>query len=132
MNIGPRSHISSGFVLHAAIGADLVIGADTFVGQNCTIMSKQRIDIGSRVAMAECVSIRDHDHRLGRSPAYGGLTMSPVTIEDDIWLAAKVTVTRGCRIGHGAVVGAGGVGTRDVPVAAVVVGVPARPIHNSP
>ena len=94
MTSGPDIHSPSGFVLHAAIGADLVIGADTFVGQNCTIMSKQRIDIGSRVAMAEYVSIRDHDHRLGRSPAYGGLTMSPVTIEDDVWLVATVLQRR--------------------------------------
>ena len=128
LSIGARSHISAGSLLHAATGAKLVIGTDTFLGQNCTVMSKQSIEIGSQVQIAELVSIRDHDHRLGASPTSGGLTTSPVVIEDEVWLGAKATVTRGCHLGRGAVVGAGGVVTHNVAAGAVVVGVPTRPI----
>ena len=44
----------------------------------------------------------------------------------DIWVGAGAFVKRGVRIGHGAVVAAHAVVTRDVPPYAVVVGMPAR------
>lgn len=48
-------------------------------------------------------------------------------IGHDVWLGLGVSVTPGCRaIGHGSVVGAGSVVTRDVPPLAVVAGNPAR------
>ena len=52
------------------------------------------------------------------------------SIEDDVWIAANCTITPGTRIGHGAVVGAGAVVTRDVEPYAIVGGVPARVIGS--
>jgi maltose O-acetyltransferase len=54
----------------------------------------------------------------------------PVVIEDDVWLAARVTVLKGVRIGRGAVVAAGAVVTKDVPPCTLVGGVPARIIKQ--
>ena len=53
-----------------------------------------------------------------------------IVIEDDVWIAANCTITPGTRIGHGAVVGAGAVVTRDVEPYAIVGGVPARVIKQ--
>lgn len=39
----------------------------------------------------------------------------PVTIEDDCWIGARVTILKGVTIGRGSVIGAGAVVTRDVP-----------------
>ena len=47
-----------------------------------------------------------------------------------VWIAANCTITPGTRIGHGAVVGAGAVVTRDVEPYAIVGGVPARVIGS--
>lgn len=48
-------------------------------------------------------------------------------IEPDVWIGANVIILPGCReIGHGAVIGAGAVVTRDIPAFAVAVGNPAR------
>jgi acetyltransferase-like isoleucine patch superfamily enzyme len=50
-------------------------------------------------------------------------------IGDDVWIGANTVILPGCkRIGHGAVVGAGSIVTKDVPDFAVVVGNPARQI----
>jgi len=47
-----------------------------------------------------------------------------------VWLGAKATVSRGVRIGQGAVIGANAVVTRDIPDYGVAVGVPARVIRT--
>jgi acetyltransferase-like isoleucine patch superfamily enzyme len=50
----------------------------------------------------------------------------PVVIEDDVWLASRVIVLPGVRIGRGSVVGAGSVVTKDVPAFCLAAGNPAR------
>jgi acetyltransferase-like isoleucine patch superfamily enzyme len=55
-------------------------------------------------------------------------TAAPITIENDVWLGANVTVLPGVTIHEGAIVGAGAVVTKDVPAHTTVAGVPARPI----
>lgn len=49
-----------------------------------------------------------------------------VTIGHDIWIGLNVTLMDNITIGHGAVVGASSVVTKDVPPYAIVVGNPAR------
>lgn len=49
-----------------------------------------------------------------------------VEIGSDVWIGACAIILSGIKIGHGAVVGAGAVVSRDVSPYAVVVGNPAR------
>jgi acetyltransferase-like isoleucine patch superfamily enzyme len=53
-----------------------------------------------------------------------------VTIGSGVWIASRVTVLPGVRIGDGAVVAAGAVVARDVPAHTLVGGVPARVIRS--
>lgn len=55
---------------------------------------------------------------------------APITIEDNVWLGASVTVLPGVTIGAGSVVAAGSVVTKNVPPMSVVAGVPARLIRT--
>lgn len=48
------------------------------------------------------------------------------TIENDVWIGANVFLVDGIKIGHGAIIGAGAVVTKDVPDYAIVGGVPAK------
>jgi len=54
------------------------------------------------------------------------MASAPVVIEDEVWLGAHAVVLAGVRIGRGAVIGAGGVVTCNIPANAVVAGAPAR------
>jgi hypothetical protein len=66
--------------------------------------------------------------RFGLPPADDGFPSSrgDISVADDVWIGFGVTVLSGVRIGHGAVVAAGALVTRDVPPFAVVGGTPAR------
>ena len=53
-------------------------------------------------------------------------TPAPTTIGNDVWIGEDVLVKGGVEIGHGAVLGARSMVTKDVPPYAIVVGTPAR------
>jgi acetyltransferase-like isoleucine patch superfamily enzyme len=54
------------------------------------------------------------------------MTAEPISVGDDVWIGAHVIVTKGVRIGTGAVIAAGSVVRKDVPEYAVVAGNPAE------
>lgn len=49
-----------------------------------------------------------------------------ITIGSDVWIGAEAIVMDGVTIGHGAIVAAGAVVTKNVPPYAIVGGVPAK------
>ena len=49
-------------------------------------------------------------------------------IEEDVWIGEGVCILSGVRVGHGAIIGANAVVTRDIPPQCIVAGVPARVI----
>lgn len=50
----------------------------------------------------------------------------PITIGDNCWLCASVTVCGGVTIGAGSIIAAGAVVTRDIPPNSIAAGVPAQ------
>ena len=54
----------------------------------------------------------------------------PITVGDDVWIGANVTVLPGVTIGSNTVIGAGSVVTKDIPSGVIVLGNPCRVIRN--
>jgi acetyltransferase-like isoleucine patch superfamily enzyme len=112
IRIGANTHLQSGCLLNA-YASDIEIGASCMIGARCAFMPYQH-------------RIED----LGRPMRAQGLTSrGPIRLEEDVWLGVNVCVLDGVTIGHGAVVGAGAVVTRDIPPRAIAGGVPARVIR---
>jgi len=110
----------------------LRVGARTIFGHHCTLAAVQSVIIGEDCLLAEMVSIRDHDHcfdDLATPIREQGAKVATVEIGRNVWLGAKVTVTKGVCIGDNAVVGANAVVTKDIPANAIAVGIPARVIR---
>lgn len=134
LEVGARTMIEAGVLIVVKHGA-MRIGPDGFIGQGSVIGCYDRIEIGRDALIAEHVTIRDQDHRTsdaGSPYRIQEMVTAPVTLGDNVWLGAKVTVIKGVSIGDGAIIGAGGVVTRSVPAHSRAVGVPARPVQAAP
>ncbi len=114
----------------------IVIGNDVYLGYATVLSCADRIVIGNRVLIAERVTIFDNNnHPLDPQARARNLpvekeNIAPVIIEDDAWICAGATILRGVSIGHGAIVAARAVVTRDVPSMTVVAGSPARVVKR--
>lgn len=111
--------------------ANFTIGEDVFINRGSQLSAPAPVHIGSKVLIGPCVIINSGNHRYADPDAYirdQGHELAPITIQDDVWLGAHVTVLPGVTVGRGAVVAAGAVVTRDVEPYTVVAGVPARAI----
>jgi acetyltransferase-like isoleucine patch superfamily enzyme len=110
----------------------LQIGSQTYVNRFTMFDASELIVVGERCMIGPSSYITDHDHGTlaGVHVAHQALESAPVRIGNDVWIGAGVIVLKGVTIGDGAVIGAGAVVTRDVPAAAIAVGVPAKPMGN--
>ena len=57
------------------------------------------------------------------------MTARPITIGNNVWIAANVVVLPGVEIGDGAVIGAGSVVVKSIPAGMLAVGNPCRPLR---
>ena len=125
--------IGRGCQLYAE-GGTLDMGEDAALSPGVTVdASGGLIRIGKQVAIGPGTVLRAANHcfdSLEKPIMLQGHLYGEIVIEDDVWIAANCTITPGTRIGHGAVVGAGAVVTRDVEPYAIVGGVPARVIGS--
>lgn len=132
IRLGSRARVLADATLWATDRGLIEIGARTYIGSHTWIVANASIRIGADVLIAPFCYIQDTDHGfsdptipINRQESQS----SEIIIEDDVWLGAHTIVTRGVRIGQGAVIGAGSVVTRDIPERMVAAGVPARPIR---
>jgi acetyltransferase-like isoleucine patch superfamily enzyme len=113
----------------------LTVGARALISHYCTISVGSSVRIGEDCLIGEMVSIRDHDHDFSstdRPIRQQGSSIAPLCIGSNVWLGARVTVTKGVTLGDNVVVGAGAVVTHDIPSNAVALGVPARVVRELP
>lgn len=110
----------------------LRIGKGTYVNRDTMFDAHESIVVGQNVMIGPFCYITDGNHGIeGQMPIkQQGMEISPVTIGDEAWIGAHVSVLKGVTIGKGAVVGAGSVVTKDVPDFAVVIGVPAKLVKS--
>lgn len=138
--IGQHTHILCNVTLN-----HVKIASYSYIGEDCIF---QNTSIGSYCSISRDVLCGLGDHPLN------GFSTSPlfyrkdntfklevvqsnsefkeykqIVIGNDVWIGARAIIKDGVTIGHGAVIAAGAVVTKDVPAYAIVAGVPARVIR---
>jgi acetyltransferase-like isoleucine patch superfamily enzyme len=108
----------------------IIIGANTYINRNTLIDAIALVKIGCDCAIGPNCYLTDHDHGLNPKfpPLLQSMVHSNTKIGDRVWIGANVTILKGVNIGDDAVIGAGSVVTKNIPQAAIAVGVPAKVI----
>jgi acetyltransferase-like isoleucine patch superfamily enzyme len=108
---------------------EVVIGAKTVLGQECTISAYKHVGIGEQCVIADRAMFIDFDHgvvEVERPIRLQGIYKRPVDVGSNVWVGYGACVLRGVAVGDNAILGTSSVVTRDVPANAVVGGVPAK------
>lgn len=132
LHIGKHFHLRSGSYIAVVAGGQVTVGDNVFINRNCSIVCRDRIQIGSRCAFGPNVIIYDHDHRFDTDGVTTEYKTSAVEIGDRCWIGAGAIILRGTHIGEGCVIGAGTVVKGDIPPHSLVSSEGTRTLKISP
>ena len=131
--LGERSSIHQDTIVELGQGGTLSIGVGTHIQPGCMLAAYVGpITIGSEVQIAAGCRFYSYNHAFAKGVPIAAQPLTSkggITLEDDVWLGAGVTVLDGVTIGRGAVVGAGALVIGDIPENAIAVGVPAKVVR---
>src|SRR4051812_48165717 len=132
LEIGRWVHIGDGNSIRCHEGS-LRIGDKVVFGKDNTVNCYLDVEIGAATIVADWVYVTDFDHRIDDVTVPikdQGIVKTPVRIGPDVWIGTKVSVLRGAHVGHGSVLAAHTVVTKDVPPYSVVAGIPGRVVKD--
>ena len=126
---GDNVHIEAGF--YCDYGEQIKFGNNVFINANCTFIdppkvSEVNITIGDDCLFGpncQLLAVEHDTDPVQRLQKHN--YAKPITIGNNVWLGAGVTVLGGVVIGDNSVVGAGSVVTRSVPENTLYAGNPA-------
>ncbi|BBY51345.1 hypothetical protein MARA_48130 [Mycolicibacterium arabiense] len=104
-----------------------VVDPKTKIGRYCSIAHGVRIINGNHPLGLKSTNAVFHNPMFGLCDDWIGDELNALEIGNDVWIGANaVILPEVTRVGHGAVIGAGAVVSKDVPDYGVVLGNPAR------
>lgn len=129
--VGPGAIVMPRF--QCSYGRNIHLGKAAFVNSNAFLMDDAVITIGAHARIGPGAQLMTalhpvDDHRMRRE---GWERAAPVTIGENAWLGAGVTVGPGVSIGRNAVIGAGSTVLKDVPDHVVAAGSPAVVVRET-
>lgn len=112
-------------------GWNIEIGENFYTNHNCVILDGAKVIFGDNVFIAPNCTFSTTGHPLDTEQRNQGLEYAyPITVGDNVWFGASVTVLPGVTIGSNTVIGAGSVVNRDIPDGVVAVGNPCRVVRK--
>ena len=113
--------------------SDISVGSNAHFGSGAVIVGKGGLAIGSDVLVGHGSKIVTTKHNFERTDIpirLQGISSSPVSIGNDVWLGFDVVILDGSNIGDGCVLAAGAVAKGDFAKRSIVAGVPATIIRR--
>ena len=115
ITVGKDVGLNAQTIIQSTTGNAVTIGDNCVIGQRCLVIGGGNYDISNRNDLIRTSPIVDD----------GG-----VTVENNVWLGANVSVLGGVTVGQGSVAGTGAVVSRSVPPFSVCLGVPAKVVRE--
>lgn len=117
--------------IYFAYGSHVFIGDYFYANFNLTMVDDYEIRFGNYVVIGPNVTIAVTGHPIDpQARNTGAMYAFPVTIGNNVWIGASVTICPGVTIGCNCVIGAGSVVIRDIPDNSVAVGNPCRVLRQ--
>lgn len=112
-------------------GNNISFGEGCFVNFDCIFLDTAPINIGDRVLFGPRVTLITVGHPVDAQwRNCGDMYAFPITIKNNVWIGANVTILPGVTIGENTVIGAGSVVTKDIPNNVVACGSPCRIVRE--
>ncbi len=112
-------------------GVNIHIGDSSFLNFNCVMLDEAEIRLGSYVFVAPNCGFYTAEHPRNVIQRNAGLEYAhPITVGDNVWIGAGVSVLPGVTIGSNTIIGAGSVVNRDIPSGVLAAGNPCRVIRQ--
>ena len=115
-------------------GQNIFLGKNFYANFNFIVLDGAKVVIGDNVVVGPNVTIVTADHPIHPKSRTDGesfpITCKSITIGNDVWIGAGVTILKGVTIGDGAVIGAHSLVTKDIPPMVVAVGTPCRVLRE--
>lgn len=117
-------------------GRNFTVGNNVGIGKDFVCHSRT-VAIKDHLMMGEDVLFQGGNHGFDRTDipigtaGQNNIGTTPLFIDGDVWIGSRAIILPGCKkIGHGSIIGAGAVVTKDVPDWAIMGGNPARIIRK--
>lgn len=111
-------------------GRFITIGHRFFANYDCKIIDGGKVTFGDDVRIGPNCCFATPNHALDPQMRRDGYQIyQPITVGNNVWFGAGVTVLPGVTIGDDTVIGAGSVVTGDIPAGVLAAGNPCRVIR---
>ena len=128
-NCGKDVSILSPF--YADYGIYSSVGEGSFINHGAYLMDGGKITIGSHCFIGPNCGMYTAIHAYDSQQRNAGIEKAlPISIGDDCWIGADVTILPGVHIGKGSVIGAKSVVTKDIPEGVIALGNPCRVLRE--
>ena len=112
-------------------GAFIHVGRNFFANYGCKFVDGGNIRFGDDVLVGPGCTFATVNHALEPERRLAGVMQcKPITVGDNVWFGAEVTVCPGVTIGDNCVIGAGSVVVRDLPANSIAAGNPCKVIRT--
>lgn len=112
-------------------GYNISVGKNFYSNHNLVILDCAKVSFGDNVFIAPNCGFYTAGHPLEASERNKGLEYArPITVGDNVWFGANVSVLPGVTIGDNCVIGAGSVVNKDIPPNSLAVGNPCKVIRT--
>lgn len=112
-------------------GYNISVGNNFYANFNLVILDEAPITFGDNVFIAPNCGFYTAGHPIDAVERNKGLEYArPITVGDNVWIGAGVSVLPGVKIGDNCVIGAGSVVVKDIPPYSLAVGNPCKVIKT--
>lgn len=112
-------------------GYNIEVGDNFFANYGCIFLDPNKITFGNNVMIAPNCVFSTAGHALDAKQRISGEEIAlPISVGDNVWIGASVTVLPGVKIGSNTIIGGGSLVNKDIPDGVIAIGVPCKVLRK--